>query len=307
MNSIAAHPSSPSLRSWLFALASLAIVITLSLCLVIGAALWEHEWALGKLDQALATNDRGPIDRVLILFERGASRVDSLHDLLTLSRDSNSGAEFRHFLYEVGLRRDLLNSKEVSDSLADYNNLDLGQLSQDTQLLAKSLQIKLEELGQIHQSNHTRRNALATLANRRKKLVEQHTLVATDMSQFFSLPSMYESKDEQKLLTYRSGTLQDLPMLQKIPDRIDGLVALREALRGAGGKVKLETDNPAYEFSSRLNLLRQSSLPIITEYRRVESEENSSQAEITSSEKKAQTIAKQVRTLIRDSMPAVVR
>ena len=277
------------------------------LFVLLGGALWEHELALERLDGALAANNRAALDRYVPVFERSAARADFVRDVLTFSRTAPAQARLRNLFYEIGLRSNLLNPDEVRKRLQDCRAIAEEPYPASSHELLVSLTETLAELNRTLTTRDSLHSALTALTARKKRLVEQHRLVADDMSEFFSLPSKYALGKDDVLHAYRLGILQDLPALQNIPDGIADLVALREALREANGKVVLDSDNPAREFSLQLSRMRGTSTPIVTEYRQAEEDEVQKTEAAGAIGHKALALAEKVRRQIRATLPSAMR
>jgi hypothetical protein len=306
MSTVTPRISAPPFGSWLYAFISLSLTVLLAMIALIAGILWEHETALGKIEHATEVNDQAALSRLVPIFERGVYWGDLIHDGLTLSATSRQRAQLRHFLYKIAYSRDLLLPEEVRVSLQECSEIDEDKYSAQSQALLQNVEGLLTELAQTHATIAEKREDLKNLELRKRKLLAQHKLVAADVSQFFSLPSSYAT-DDNSLRAYTKGFLQDLPALERLPDDISDALALREALRVAGGRVVLQSADPAREFIERLAELRQTSSTIVTDYRMSVAQELKISVELRQAENSLHALAKKLRTRVTLSLASALR
>lgn len=251
---------------WSYAIFSAVVTISLALVIVVAAALWEHEHVLQKLDQAVASGDSPAIAKLIPVLERGAARIDAFQDLSTFSNSRANRAELRAMLYQVGFYRDLQNSEDARSSLHDCTALPSETYPANLQSLLRVLKNLLTQLVRSQSQLKGSADEIATLEANRKKIVAQHALLATDFSEFFSIPPAYKKRGENELLAYGEGMLKDLPILENLDDALPDASSLKEALAKASARVKLVSNDPAKEFNERISALKDTSAMIVKDY-----------------------------------------
>ncbi len=281
----------------------LAIVILCSIAAAvvpIGMVV-EDRVARAEFIDALQTQDPKRIEQYLKTLLVASYRTDLVQEIVFADFPARQKHAARESLYHLAFKQ-VIQDHEALKALEDQ----IRSSPAYGVLQAKSELLKLIQGLKIHLKERKRlTDSIAKLSEVLAQRLQQHRLVALDTENFFNVRSAYEEEEEySELLVYQSGVLAGLPKLRDIPDDIVDLTAFKEILDKVGGNVTIEAgEDQALFFNQRLNALKESSLPIVTEFstlRSARQTEESKLIEITKKinnnerlirEKAAQTIA----------------
>jgi hypothetical protein len=270
----------PGARAWLACAVSTAVL--LAICY--GILLWSDEWRRNSTFDSLVESIDG----------RDYMRAQSLLKLLTEPPPSISWIN-RFTIFgapQLSSKRRETAQKllELIVSISDADNLELmkavstyedeifpwlsAQLkteSKPTSLLRVSvllhdqfqaLRVKLQDLKMA-------RTESATLASERHGLSGQYVLVLGECRELFSMKAQEFDRENVQYRFYQSGILQDLPIVDPLPDNIADLAGLKMHLEQIGGAVSLpEGVNPREAFAERLSKLKEAAAPVLIQSQR---------------------------------------
>lgn len=98
--------------------------------------------------------------------------------------------------------------------------------------------------------------------NTQKITIQQNNLqfILDELNNYFSLPPSQLITDTEGSYVYRKGVLSGLPIISRMPDPINDLIAFQEILDRIGGRVKFKGDSIVSEFYEKIDELKLASL-----------------------------------------------
>jgi hypothetical protein len=175
--------------------------------------------------------------------------IDSLYGVITkisLNDFSNASLLFRDSV------RPNINAILLALPLTEYDRLIFKKVVQK----AENWLENVEKLSKIEIE-------APEILSENKKQIAQQTLLATELFSSFSQLLGFEAiteLEEREVSFYENGVLAGLPKLQKIPDNIADLKALKSELDKQGVSVTVSGSNVYEAFNKKINELRNSSL-----------------------------------------------
>ena len=223
--------------------------------------------------------------RVVTEQFKSEETVYSQHVALLQSATIRNDHYFAFFRDSSGSRsstdlRNILLTQFITAPLASVDKLESAEkIASEHYLIQIGRQVK--ELKNLIAVRIAADATLSEQAHRLKKIAYGHSLVALDATNLLSLHSNYAKfKEMNELFAYKSGILKYFPILENLPDGIIDLSDLRDRLKDAGGKVKLQLDSTELapqQFAEQLQSLRVISEKIVLDYERLELEFASTQ------------------------------
>lgn len=218
----------------------MAVLVSLLLCFL--AALLTHEGSTLLINRVSISAIKDSLDKGEFLDALQLSEANTLglfSDLLNDETDDASAKVTRSSLLQLG---SLIEKNRFSEALEKVKGIP--QFSVGVKAL--------EELAELQKSRALKGDISVTEV---ESLVMRYDAISKDFADLFY--NLQPSKSE-KLTFYSAGVLKDLPTLPGVPDQMNTLEELRDALRASDivAKIPKDTPNPRQYFLSRLDRIK---------------------------------------------------
>ena len=264
----------PTPAAWL-----IAIAITL---LTIGVTVWGLHQAVAiysslateELERALAEDD---LPRASIALRRALRLPEYAKWLFGFSFSEerrNSGAAAAEDLFNIlrdikaGSTGQALSSldqvpQQTLDVVFARHSQNQGPESTD------SLRKQLQALALIDQNLNAAILSLGQTSDARALLRQDFTRIAVELAGFLTLAAPKSFEGPLDSLLYSDGILSGVPRLPQLRDKIDSPLVLKQEIDRLGGIVRTQSPNPVAEFTAKIAELKDRSLSLLYEDKRL--------------------------------------